>query len=63
MFRKYEKRTEQTTFHVDTGRKLKVHKMFRRRLGCLQNVLCTFNLRPMSTGLQVLERSDFFFLY
>ena len=35
---------------VDTGRKLKVHKMFRRRPGRLLNVLCTFNLRPVSTG-------------
>ena len=35
---------------VDTGRKLNVHKTFRRRPGCLLNVLCTFNLRPVSTG-------------
>ena len=35
---------------VDTGRKLNVHKMFRRRPGRLLNVLCTFNLRPVSTG-------------
>ena len=35
---------------VDTGRKLNVHKTFRRRLGSLLNVLCTFNLRPVSTG-------------
>ena len=35
---------------VDTGRKLKVHKTFRRRPGCLLNVLCTFSLRPVSTG-------------
>ena len=34
---------------VDTGRKLNVHKTFRRRLGRLLNVLCTFNLRPVST--------------
>ena len=32
---------------VDTGRKLNKHKTFRRRL---LNVLCTFNLRPVSTG-------------
>ena len=32
---------------VDTGRKLNVHKTFRRRL---LNLLCTFNLRPVSTG-------------
>ena len=38
------------TFPVDTGRKLNVHKTFRRRLGRLLNVLCTFNLSPVSTG-------------
>ena len=31
---------------VDTGRKLNVHKTFRR----CQNVLFTCNLRPVSTG-------------
>ena len=43
---------------VDTGRKLNVHKTLRRRPGCLLNVLsiiflvlCTFNLRPVSTGM------------
>ena len=36
---------------VDTGRNLNVHKTFRRRPGCLLNVLCTFNLRPVSTGI------------
>ena len=35
---------------VDTGRKLNVHKTLRRRPGRLLNVLCTFNLRPVSTG-------------
>ena len=35
---------------VDTGRKLNVHKTFRRRPGRLLNVLCKFNLRPVSTG-------------
>ena len=30
---------------VDSGRKLSVHKAFRK------NVLCTFNLRPVSTGM------------
>ena len=34
---------------VDTGRKLKVHKTFRRRPRRLLNVLCTFNLCPVST--------------
>ena len=37
-------------FPVDTGRKLNVHKLFRGRSGRLLNVLCTFNLRPVSTG-------------
>ena len=35
---------------VDTGRKLNVHKTFRRCPGRLLNVLCTFNLRHVSTG-------------
>ena len=35
---------------VDTGRKLNVHKPFRRRPGRLLNVLSTFNLRPVSIG-------------
>ena len=35
---------------VDTGRKLNVHKMFRRRPGRPLNVLRAFNLRPVSTG-------------
>ena len=39
-----------TTFPVDTGRKLNVHKTFRKRP---LNVLCTFNLRPVSTGVNV----------
>ena len=38
------------SYPVDTGRKLSVHKTFRRRPERLLNVLCTFNLRPMSTG-------------
>ena len=37
-------------YQVDTGRKLNVHKTFRRRPGRLLNVLFTFNLRPVSTG-------------
>ena len=36
---------------VDIGRKLNVQKTFTRRPGRLLNVLCTFNLRPVSTGL------------
>ena len=37
-------------YPTDTGRKLNVHKTFRRRPERLLNVLCTFNLRPLSTG-------------
>ena len=39
-----------TRYPVDTGRKLNAHKTFRRRPGRRLNVLCTFNLRPVSTG-------------
>ena len=35
---------------ADAGRKLNVHKTFRRRSGRLLNVLYTFNLRPVSAG-------------
>ena len=34
---------------VDTGRKLNVPKKFRRLPERLLNVLCKFNLRPLST--------------
>ena len=37
-------------YPIDTGRKLNVHKTFRRRPRRLLNVLCTFNLRPVFTG-------------
>ena len=37
-------------FPVDTGGKLNVHKTFRRRPGRLLDVLCAFNLGPVSTG-------------
>ena len=37
-------------YPVDTGRTLNVYKTFRRCLGPLSNVLCTFNLRSVSTG-------------
>ena len=36
---------------VDTRRKLNVHKTFRRRPRRLLSFLCTFNLRPVSTGI------------
>ena len=41
---------KKTANPVDTGRRLNVHKTFRRGPGRLLNVLCTFNLRPVSTG-------------
>ena len=39
-------------FPAVIGRTLNGHKTFRRRL---LNVLCTFNLHPVSTGLVCLE--------
>ena len=47
-------------YPVDTGRKLNVHKAFRRRPGRLLNVLCTFNLPCVSKGLVKLR---YFFQY
>ena len=47
-----------STSPVDTGRKLNVHKTFKKRPGRLLSVLCTFNLRPVSTGFM----GDFSFL-
>ena len=44
------KKDSNTHSSVDTGRKLNVHKTFRRRPGRLLNALSTFNLRPVSTG-------------
>ena len=35
---------------ADTGRKLNVHKTFRKCPRRLLNVLCTFNSRPVSMG-------------
>ena len=35
---------------IDTGRKLNLHKTFRRRPGRFMNVLRTFNLYPVPTG-------------
>ena len=35
---------------LDTGRKLIVHKTFRRRPGHLLNVMFTFNLHPVARG-------------
>ena len=38
---------------VDTGCKLNVHNTFSKSTGRFLNVLCTFNLRPVSTGLMI----------
>ena len=38
------------TYPADTGRKLNVHKTFKRRPRRLLNLLRTLNLRPVSTG-------------
>ena len=40
-----------TSISVSTGRKLNVHKTFRRRPGRLLNVLCTFLFTSVSTGI------------
>ena len=37
-------------FPLDTGRKLNVHKTFRKQPGRSLNILCMFNLRPVSKG-------------
>ena len=42
---------------LDTGRKLNVHKMFRRRPGLL-NVLCAFSLCPVSTRADLQKKSQ-----
>ena len=41
-------KTTMTAPPPDTGNKLNVHKAFQRRPGRLLNVLCTFNLCPVS---------------
>ena len=48
----------ESTIRVDTGRKLNVHKTFRRRPGHLLNVLCTFNLRAVSTGILAIQNES-----
>ena len=45
------RRTVLVRYPVDTWRKLNKHKTFRRHPRRLPNVLCTFNLRPVSTWL------------
>ena len=37
-------------YPLGTGHKLNVHKMFKKRPARLLNVLCTFNLGPVSRG-------------
>ena len=32
---------------ADTGRKMNVHETFKRRLGRLLKILCTFSLSPV----------------
>ena len=44
---------------VDTGRKLNLHKTFKRRPGRHLNVLCTFNLRPVSTGSSTIKTKSY----
>ena len=44
---------------VDTGRKLNVHKTYRRRPGRRLNVLRKFNLRPVSTGSKCFLQSTY----
>ena len=44
---------------VDTGRKLNVHKTFRTPR--LLNVLCTFNLHPVSTGSDLAPLLNFIY--
>ena len=48
----YIKKSTISSLPVDTGRKLNVHKTFRRRPERLLNVLCTFNLRLVFTGFK-----------
>ena len=54
--KRFQESWENTNNLVDTGRKLNVHKTFRRRPGRLLNVLCKFNLRPVSTGKSSLQK-------
>ena len=45
------------------GSKLNIHKTFRRRPGRLLNVVCTFNLRPVSRGIVSLNHLSNKFAY
>ena len=53
LLQKFKNQLVLNRFPIDTGRKLNVHKTFRRRPGRLLNVLCTLNLRPVSTGFVI----------
>ena len=46
------KKSASPSFPVDTGRKFNVGKTLRSRSGDLLNVLCTFNLPPVSPDLK-----------
>ena len=50
-------------YPVGIGRKLNVRKTFRTRLGRLLNVLCTFSLRPVSTGYVEYTRCPVYSVY
>ena len=50
----YSRRTYAFTDPLDTGRKLNVHKTFRRRPGHLLNVFCMFNIRSVSRGYVII---------
>ena len=48
-----------TIISLDTGRKLNVHKTFRRRPALLLNVICTFIVRPVSRGMELVTELIF----
>ena len=52
-----------TNFTLNTGLKLNVHNIFRRRPRRFLNVSCTFILRPVSAGWSIQRVSSFRDLY
>ena len=50
--------TLKSLFPADPGRRLNVHKTFRKRPGRLRNVLCTFFLRPVSMRFVFLKPTE-----
>ena len=48
-FIKFEEQTFAKINPAETGRELNVHKAFLRRPGGILNVLCPFNICPVST--------------